>query len=448
MKISFTQLLPRLKTFIKQLQVLAWLELFEKWTGFFVRLLWIGAFTAFGVYLYKEYHKNIFYLKDFKVPASWVEQGYTGEVVKEAILDEIDKIKLEAYKSYGDQYTRSSRGNENDNTQILSDINVEGFNLKVIVKSILGVLGKKDKSIGGYVTASDSAQIMAVQITDQLTKQFRIGHQKPVEELIHDATLHIMRIKQPLVLFSYYSAKSDTVALHDAYKYLTKHREVINNDDFYIAAMGMGLFVRNYDLADAWADSLLQRYPDDIISYTTKAQVYQFRSYFTASDSLQKVKYNQLYVDYLKKALLHGSERDKRLYLRVINLNLFNHYYGLKQYKVALEYAQKADAAEPLSAQFNNLLAYVYIKQKNYDKAEQLLKKVTNEEPNNGNYWDSVAELYAIQRKDSLAVVNLAKALNAPLKSANVSVQAYQTDPRWQHLQPRKDFRALVYVKK
>jgi tetratricopeptide (TPR) repeat protein len=445
MTISSAQFMSRIKQFIKQLQILTWLEIFEKWFGFFIKLLWIGAFIAFSIYLYKEYHKNVFYLKDFKVPTAWADQGYTGEVVKEAILDEIDKIKLEAYQHFGDRYTKSSRGKDNDNTQILSDINVEGFNLKVIVKTILAILGKKDKSIGGYVTVSDSSQTMAIQITDQITKPFSIGKQQPIKNLIHDATLHIMRVKQPLVLFSYYNIKRDTAGIIAAYNYLEKHRELINDDDFYIAATGMGLFTKNYEKASAWSDSLVQKFPDDMNSYSTKALVYEHQIAYSDADSLKKVKYTQLYIANLNKAIAtnatkEGKERlDNRVYLR-----LFGYYYSRKEYKQAIEAAEKANAIEALNAQYNNFLAYAYMGQKNYTKAEQLLKKVTDEEPKNGNYWDSLAELYCIEGKDSLAVINLKKALIAPQKSEAVSVQAYQKDIRWQRLQKRKDFRALV----
>lgn len=50
----------RIKAFLKQLQQLAWLELFEKWFGFGVKLLWITLFIAFAIYLRKEYKKDIY----------------------------------------------------------------------------------------------------------------------------------------------------------------------------------------------------------------------------------------------------------------------------------------------------------------------------------------------------------------------------------------------------
>jgi hypothetical protein len=442
MKTTITQLL----SFIKQLQVLAWLELFEKWFGFFVKLIWISAFVAFGIYLYKEYHKDVFYLKDFKVPIAWVEQGYTGEVVKESILDEIDKIKEESYERYWGRNTivKSTRNKDNDNTQILSDINVEGFNLKVIIKTMLSLLGKKDKNIGGYVTLTDSSQTMSLQITNQLTKKFSIGRQKPIKNLIRDATLHIMRIKQPSLLLIYYQAQNDTVAVKEAYNYLVKYREVTRDYDFYNASYRMSVFVKDFDKAEAWADSLLQKFPNDIAGYTTKASIYYYRANYNNPDSLKRIKYNRIYVENLEKATLNRTNDGEKASLEDVYLRLAGYYFSQKNQKLGAEYAEKSNAIEPFNAASYNFLGYMYIHQKNYTEAEPYIINATKEDSENANYWDSLGELYALQGKDSLSVVNLKKALKAPVKIITVSVEAYKKDPRWQKLQKRKDFQALL----
>lgn len=446
MKLSFTQLVPRIKLFIRQLQILAWLEIFEKWFGFFVKLLWIGAFMAFGIYLYKEYHKDVFYLKDFKVPTAWADQGYTGEVVKEAILDEIDKIKEEAFRVYWGKSTivRSTRNKDNDNTQILSDINVEGFNLKVITKTMLSLLGKKEKSIGGYVTLNDSSQTMSLQITNQITKKLNIGRQKPIKNLIRDAALHIMRIRQPSLLLLHYQAQNDTVSVKEAYNYLVKYRDVTRDYDFYNASYRMALFVRDFDKADAWADSLLQKFPDDITGYLGKANISIIKVNYGNLDSLEKIKYNRIYVENLKKAIVHDTKDGEKTTLEDVYLQLSGYYFSQKNEKLGIEYAEKSNAIEPLNAASYNFLGYVYIRQKNYAKAEQYITNATKEDPDNANYWDSLGELYALQGKDSLSVVYLKKALKAPVKVPTVSVNAYQKDPRWQRLQKRQDFQNLL----
>lgn len=425
--------------------MLIWLEKFEKLFGFFVKLLWIVAFITFSTYIYREYHKNTFYLRDFKVPVAWVTQGYNGEVVTEAILDEIDKIRqltLEDWKK--NRTTKSTRNNDNEDTQILNEINVEGFNVKSIVKTILSILGKKDKSIGGYVTLSDSTQTISVQISDQITKKISVSKNKPIDDLIHDATLHIMRIKQPLILLSYYMEKRDSLGINEAYYYLVKHRDIIRDFDFYTASSGMSLYEKDFDRADAWADSLLQKFPEEMGTYRSKAYVYLYKFYYGNADSLEKLKYSKLYTEYLKKSIVHNNYDGEKVPLGNTYIELADHYFRTKQVKLGINYLEKSEEIEPLPSYTYNYLGNMYIQQKKYLQAERAIRKAISIESDNGNYWDSLAELNVLQGKDSVAILNLKKALNSRKKVKEVSVEAYKKDPRWQRLQKRKDFLILL----
>jgi hypothetical protein len=187
--------IDRIKAFLKQIQQLAWLELFEKWFGLGVKLLWITLFVIFSIYLRKEYKKDIFYVQNFKVPPVWVEQGYSGEVVKQAIIDDIDNIVNAVYAD-----GESIAANNEDATEFLSELSIEGFNLKAVTKSVLAVLGKKNKSIGGYITLDDSTQTVSIQVTDQITQPVSVKRNESAQKLIHKATLEIMKAKAPEML--------------------------------------------------------------------------------------------------------------------------------------------------------------------------------------------------------------------------------------------------------
>jgi len=422
--------------------------MFDKWFGFFVKVIWLVLFISLGIYLYQEYHKNTFYLKDFKVPVAWEDQGYSGEVVKEAILDEIDKVNQELALQIGlsinDRNLKSTRNSDNDNTQILSEINVEGFNLRVIVKAILNFFGKKDKNIGGYVTLTDSLQTITVQITDQTVKEFSADKSHPIKNLVHDAALYIMLVRQPYSLLQYYNMRGDTIALKKTYDYLKRHRDVIKDNDFYFLACNVSLIERDFDKADSWADSLLQKYPDDMNSYWSKSNVSFNRLRFNKSDSLQKIKYNKIYVENLKKCIVHNTVDGEKVSLSNVYLQLARYYFNQKNIRLAEQYVAKSRAIKPFGGFENNALCYSYIDAKNYIKAEQFIKKAINIEPDNANYWDSLAEVYALQGKDSLCVATLKKALDSPIKIGTVSTKAYEKDPRWQNLQNRRDFSALL----
>ena len=215
---------------------------------------------------------------------------------------------------------------------------------------MLSLLGKKDKNIGGYVTLNDSSQTMSLQITNQITKKLNIGRQKPIKNLIRDAALHIMRIRQPALLLVYYQAQNDTVAVKEAYNYLVKYRDVTRDYDFYNASYRISLFVRDFDKADAWADSLLQKFPDDIAGYLSKASTSIIKINYGNLDSLEKVKYNRIYVENLEKAIVHDTRDGEKATLEDVYLRLSGYYFSQKNEKLGIEYAEKSNAIEPLNA--------------------------------------------------------------------------------------------------
>lgn len=430
----------RIKAFLKQIQRLAKFELFEKWFGFGIKLLWIILFIIFGVYLRKEYKKDIFYIQDFKVPPAWAERGYSGEVVKQAIIDDINNIRNAVYAD-----EKSVTSANEDGTEFLSDLSIEGFNLKAVTKSILAILGKKNKNIGGYVTLNDSAQTMAIQVTDQITQPLSVKNNESAQKLIHKATLEIMKVKSPGILIAYYQVKKDTLMVKNVYKYVSKHRELIKDYFFYDMAISVSLFEKRYDKAFAWADSSSKKFPNDKLTYYDKSKIYAYLIYFDKADSLNAKKNKQLYVDNLLKAKDPSRTTETETNIdNTVNVNLAGFYYNEQDFDSFIKIAEETTAKYSFNAVQNNALAYAYIARKDYGQADEALQRTLFLASDVGDYWDSLAELYSLQNKDSLAVINLATALKSPQKSAAVSVQAYQNDVRWQRLRKRADFQALL----
>lgn len=91
-----------------------------------------------------------------------------------------------------------------------------------------------------------------------------------------------------------------------------------------------------------------------------------------------------------------------------------------------------------------SLVLLISIHKKKYKKADKVLQRVLFLDDSIGDYWDSLAEVYSLQRKDSFAVVNLAVALKCSKKLPVVSVESYRKDPRWQRLRKRADFQKLM----
>lgn len=430
----------RIKTFLKRIQQLAWFELLDKWFTLGIKLFWVGLLVIFGIYLRKEYKKDTYYIQNFKVPPAWVEQGYSGDVVKQAIIDDIDNVINSVYSN-----DKAAINPNEDGVELLSDFSVEGFNLKAITKSLLAILGKKHKNISGYITINDSTQTVAIQVTAQITQPLSIPKNESAQKLIRKATIEIMKVKSPRSLMAYYMAQEDTVMARSVHHYISKHREVLKDYFFYDLSIYVSLYDRKYDRALAWADSLQEKYPNDKLAYFDRAIIYPTIIYLEKPDSAQVEKYNKLYVENLLKALSPSSTSETENNIdQIASMYLSGHYYSKKDYKSYTDIVEKASLNHTYTAAQNNYLAYAYIYQKNYAKAEKSLQRTLFLEDSIGDYWDSLAEVYSLQRKDSLAVVNLAIALKCSKKLPVVSVEYYRKDPRWQHLRKRADFQKLM----
>lgn len=425
--------------FWHQLQRLAWLELFEKWFGLGVKLLWTTLFVLFALYLRKEYRRNIFYVQDFKVPPAWVEQGYSGEVVKQAILDEIDKLLNGVYAD-----DKSISGSNKDNTELLNELSVQGFNLRAVTKSILALLGKPDKSIGGYVTLSDSTQTVAIQVTDQITQPLSVKRHEPAQHLIHKAAMEIMKVRSPKSLIYYYMVKKDTDMVNKVYSYLKRHRELMDDYYFYMTSAAVALNSLDYEAAFAWSDSAARKFPNDKLFYYIRAEVYMTRVYNAKADSATSRTDKRLFVENMRKVSEPGLPAQAGNLDRSANQYLAGFYARENDFKSFFDLVERTHMEPTMNAPMNNALAYAYMSQKNYKPAEEALRRALSQAGDVGDYWDSLAELYSLQGKDSLAVVHLGRALTAAQKSEAVSAKAYQADPRWQRLRKRPDFQGLL----
>ena len=372
---------------------------------------------------------------------AWIEQGYSGEVVKQAILDEIDNIMNGVYAS-----DKSMSGSNEDNTELLNELTVEGFNLRAVTKSILALLGKKDKSIGGYVTLSDSTQTVAIQVTNEITQPLSIKRNEPAQYLIHKAAMEIMKVRSPKALIYYYMVKKDTDMVNKVYSYLKKRRGLMDDYYFYMTSVAVALDSLNYEEAFAWSDSSAKRFPNDKLIYYTQAEIYSTLAYNAKADSATIRKYKRLFVENMRKVSEPGVPAEAANLDQTANVYLAYFYANENDIKSLIDLVERKHMEQTLDAHLNNVLAYAYMARKDYKKAEGALRRAVSRAGDVSNYWDSLAELYSIQGKDSLAVVHLSKALKSPQKSADVSAKAYQTDTRWQRLRKRPDFQRAIHL--
>jgi tetratricopeptide (TPR) repeat protein len=434
------QFLNLINRFIKSLKWTLWFEIFERWFGFGIKFIWLVLVILFGVYLRKEYQKDIYYLKNFDVPNSWVEEGYSGKVVKEMIIDEVDAIRKNINDDFwGDGALVPSRTKEDDKTEFLSEINVEGFNLKTVVNGILSLLGKRNKTIGGYITLDENSKKAAIQITDQQTSVVKIKKKYPNDSLIHEAALQVLKIKYPRIYLTYQFNKNDTVAIVNLVRFLEINKTDKNEFDYYIVKSKVSLFLQRYEEADALSDSLLAKFPKEVDAHTHKSVIYRYKAAF-AKDTVEYKKFRDIYTQCILNGIeVYNPEEDNELTLNHLHI-LIADLYRTYNYKGSAEHFVLASKIRPLTSLQNNVYGYVSIKLKDFKTAEVALKNATSNEPQNSNYWDSLGEFYSITGKDSMAINCLQRALKAPIKHKSVTKVAYQKDARWDKIRKRPDF--------
>lgn len=165
---------------------------------------------------------------------------------------------------------------------------------------------------------------------------------------------------------------------------------------------------------------------------------------YAKTDSATTRKYKQLFVENMRKVGKPGLPSQAENLEQTANFYLAGFYARENDVASLIDLLERNRIEYRLNAGIYNVLAYGYIARKDYKKAEAALRRATAQAGEVGDYWYSLAELYSLQGRDSLAVVYLGKALKSPQKSAAVSARAYQSDARWHRLRKRPDFQHLL----
>ncbi len=418
----------------------------------FILVIWIlGAFR-------KAYLNDTYTLSAFNVPPSLEERGYSGTVVVDKVVAEMQGILSKRY--FDEQNPEAYR---RINTQPTLQFNTESragyFDLRALFQMGKVFLGKKDKAIRGNITLDSNRIKLALIMPDEGAYPLSIGSDESLDSLFHRVAVHLIRQTTPQYLVYYFLDKQ---AYDEAENLLEEIDFKLNNApknaayesdriQWFLAWTNLLMAKKDYPNALLKIDELRQLYPKDLAGYAQKvnilfSQVVELENQKAdkatvkaiaqqASDLAQLVENQNLSSSFLDKKMAQGWLYANWAYmLQKIDTDTT---VVLAKYRKAIELLPQA------AASYNNL-SYFYMDNHNYPEAEIYLKKALLADPKDGNTWDTYAELMWT-KGDTLRFYNcLEQALKNHNPTEGVSAEDYAKDARWQQVWEQKRFQLLL----
>ena len=422
------------------------------------------------LWAFRQAIKDESYVFDsFSVPPSLVDRGYSSEVVINKILSEMQGILAERY--FDEQNPEAYR-------KILyhSDLNFSAgsragyFDLHSLFQVGKVLLGKKDRTIKGNITLDSNTLNLSLQMPDEAaTPQSQSGliqnslfssrNKKPLDSIIHEGAVFLIRRTTPQYLVYYYLdrqqfSQAETLLQEIDFK-LNNNRKNSTYDydriQWYMSWTNLLLAQRNFEAAFQKAEELQKMYPNDIASYAqmvnilmsqvvnlenqgldTAAYVPLARRAVSISENIEKKGFNSIFLD---KNMAKGWTYANWAYMlqkcQADDKNI------LSKYQKAIELLPRASFA------YNNL-SYFYMDKKDYTAAEDVLKKALLAEPKDGNSWDTYAEVMSIKGDDAHFYEYLEKALQNRNPTEGITAALYANDQRWARFRQEKKFQDLL----
>jgi tetratricopeptide (TPR) repeat protein len=418
----------------------------------FMLVFWI-------LWAFRQAYKNDAYtLSAFNVPPSLEARGYSGTVVVDKIVAEMQAILSKRY--FDEQNPEAYR---RINTQPTLQFNTESragyFDLRALFQMGKLFLGKKDKTIRGHITLDTNVIRLSLLLPDEAAYPLSISSRASLDSLFHRVAVHLIRQTTPQYLVYYYLDKQD---YDEAEKLLDEIDFKLNNErdkttyttdriQWYLAWTNFLLAKKDYPDALQKIDELQKLYPKDLAGYAQKvnilfSQVVELENQNAdkstikaiaqqATELAQLVENQNLSSSFLDKKMAQGWLYSNWAYM--LQKVGTDSTMVLEKYRKAIELLPQA------AASYNNL-SYFYMDSHNYAEAEIYLKKAILADPKDGNSWDTYAELMLI-KGDTLRFYNcIEQALKNHNPTEGVSAEGYAKDARWQKMWGEKRFENLL----
>ncbi len=406
----------------------------------------------------QAYINDSYVFEPFNVPPALVERGYSGEVIVDKIMLEMNNMLSKSY--FDEQNPEAYRKILVQPTlQFSSGSRAGYFDLESLFKLGKVILGKKDKVIKGHITDENQQLSLNLSMIGNDLPPLSISNKNHVDSLVNEAAVYLMRQTNPQYLVYYFLGKQDfemaeTLLDEIEFKLNSQKRSQTYTYDhiqWFMSWTNLRLAQQDFKGALAKAEALRQAYPNDLA-----ADVQTVNIYMTEVLRLENAKSApSVYRPIAQQATVLAEQIEKKklssLFLdkqKAMGWLYANWAYMLQKTDPnspeILPTYQKAIALLPNTSFAYNSLSYYYMDKKNYIEAEEALKKALFTEPKDGNALDTYAEIMSITGDTTRFYAFFEKALQNPNPTEGITAELYAVDKRWESFRNRQTFQNLI----
>jgi tetratricopeptide (TPR) repeat protein len=425
----------------------------------FIARVFVFMLVFWILWAFRQAYQNDSYtLSAFNVPPSLEERGYSGTVVVDKVVAEMQSILAKRY--FDEQNPEAYR---RINTQPTLQFNTESragyFDLRALFQMGKVFLGKKDKAIRGNITLDRNNIKLSLIMPDEGAYPLSIGSDESLDSLFHRVAVHLIRQTTPQYLVYYFLDKQEYDEAENLLEEIdfklnnAPKNEASESDriQWYLAWTNLLMAKKDYPNALQKIGELRQLYPKDLAAYAQKVNILFSQVVELENQKADKTTIKMIAQEATELAQFVENQNFSSQFLdkKMATGWLYSNWaYMLQKIdtdstKVLAKYRKAIELLPQAAASYNNL-SYFYMDNHNYPEAEIYLKKALFADSKDGNTWDTYAELMLI-KGDTLRFYNcIEQALKNHNPTEGVSAEGYAKDARWQKIWTEKRFVNLL----
>ena len=429
------------------------------------RLL-IASVIIWCVWRFRSVSENDTYaLKAFSVPPDLEKRGYQGNTVVAKILSDMLAIIYPKDSST----SRFNACRQNEKVRLKTQLKVadgsasDKVDINYLVETSKMLIGREDKVITGHIIHESDQWKAYIKIEDKPLHTIAISDLMPLDSLYFKAAFYLVGETTPQYLVNYLiQAKrfdeAETLLASLSFKQndnentpkAERIQTLTNWANFHLSK-------DSFRLAYQKAEELHQLFPNDLSSYALRVSILMAHATdmtfknpdtkeikplaeraFHVAMSAEKIE-NKMTSLYLNKQHALG--------LMLSNAGYLASMCHLQEAPILEKYLLRAKQILPHNLYLRNNLAYFYLNQKNYILAEKYAREAVEADRNDGNLWDTYAEIMLKANNPVRCYEYLDKALEHSKVVDGITVAEYKKDARWETLRKMdnaKQFNSLL----